>query len=73
MEKQREMIIDGKLDEALWQNAKEYTGFRRLKSQGGQMAEAQTFVKIVPLEVNSLESQQSTIQNFVNQNSNNRK
>jgi len=50
MEKRCEITIDGKLDEALWQNAKEYTGFRRLKSQGGQMAEAQTIVKILPLE-----------------------
>ncbi|MBE7001134.1 MAG: hypothetical protein E7421_00305 [Ruminococcaceae bacterium] len=44
------ITLDGRLDEALWQNAKEYTGFRRLKSQGGQMAEAQTFVKILPLQ-----------------------
>jgi len=38
------------MDEAVWASAKEYTGFYKLKSEGGELAEAQTFTKILPME-----------------------
>jgi len=41
------ITVDGRMDEPVWEKAKEYTGFRRPKSQGGEMVPAQTFVKFV--------------------------
>ena len=52
MEKENKygIILDGKMDEAAWENAQEYTGFVRLQDHGGQPAEQQTFFKILPCE-----------------------
>ena len=47
MENLYNIAIDGKLDEAVWESAKEFTGFRRMISQGGDAVEAQTFFKIL--------------------------
>ena len=52
MEKENKygIILDGKMDEAVWETAQEYTGFVRLQDHGGQLAEQQTFFKILPCE-----------------------
>ena len=47
MEKLYDICIDGKLDEAAWGNAKEFTGFRKMVSQGGEPAQMETYVKIL--------------------------
>ena len=47
MEKLYEITMDGKLDEAAWANAKEFTGFRKTVSKGGNVVQAQTFFKIL--------------------------
>ena len=47
MEKLYDICIDGKLDEAAWENAKEFTGFRKTVSQGGEPAQMETYVKIL--------------------------
>ena len=47
MDRLYDITIDGKLDETAWENAKEYTGFRKMVSQGGNVVEAQTFFKIL--------------------------
>ena len=47
MEKLYDICIDGKLDEAAWGNAKEFTGFKKRISQGGEPAQMETYVKIL--------------------------
>ena len=47
MEKLYNIAIDGKLDEAAWANAKEFTGFRKMVSQGGEVLDVQTFFKVL--------------------------
>ncbi len=47
MEKLYNITIDGKLDEAAWEGAKEFTGFRKMASQGGEPAEMETYVKVL--------------------------
>ncbi|MBR2937261.1 MAG: hypothetical protein IKB80_02020 [Oscillospiraceae bacterium] len=44
------IILDGKMDEAVWEGLPEYTGFKMLKKAGGQLAEKQTIFKILPCE-----------------------
>jgi len=41
------MIIDGKMDEALWATAEEHTGFRSLATRGGQPVPVQTSFKVL--------------------------
>ena len=48
MEKLHNITIDGKLDEAVWETAKEYSGFRKMVSQGGEPAAMETYVKVLP-------------------------
>ncbi|MBQ3529386.1 MAG: hypothetical protein IJA47_02710 [Oscillospiraceae bacterium] len=47
MEKLYNISIDGKLDEAAWEKAKEFTGFRKMVSQGGEPAQMETYVKVL--------------------------
>ena len=47
MEQMYKINLDGKLDEAAWASAKEFTGFKTMVSQGGNLVEAQTFLKIL--------------------------
>ena len=42
------ITLDGKLDEAVWQEVEEYTGFTRLTSK--ELAQEQTYFKILPCE-----------------------
>ncbi len=44
------IILDGKLDEAVWEGLPEYTDFKMLKKFGGKLAEKQTIFKILPCE-----------------------
>lgn len=44
------IVLDGKMDEPIWQTVKEYTGFRLPRSNGGELRPWQTFFKIVPCE-----------------------
>ena len=53
-EKQRNqygIILDGRMDEPVWDTLEEHTGFRYTKALGnGQLAEVQTSFKILPVE-----------------------
>ena len=44
------ITLDGRLDEAAWASAKEYTNFRMLKTQTGNLAPNQTIVKFLSCE-----------------------
>ena len=44
------IVLDGKLDEAVWETLPEYTDFKMLKKFGGKLAEKQTIFKILPCE-----------------------
>ena len=44
------IILDGKLDEPIWETAQEHTGFRLLGSEGGTEVKQQTFFKILSFE-----------------------
>ncbi len=44
------IILDGKMDEAVWAKAEEHTGFRSLATRGGQPVPVQTGFKILPFE-----------------------
>lgn len=44
------ITIDGKLDEAVWESAESYTGFKRLMCRGGNPAAAQATFYILPCE-----------------------
>lgn len=44
------IVLDGKMDEPIWQTVEEHTGFRTLNSQGGELRSWQTFFKILPCE-----------------------
>ncbi len=50
MENKYNLVLDGRLDEQAWKNAKVHTGFRVLKTAGGQLASAQTLVKFLSCE-----------------------
>ena len=42
------VAIDGRMDEPVWAEAEEFTGFRRPEAQGAVLAERQTSFKILP-------------------------
>jgi len=44
------IMLDGKLDEPVWDSVPEQTGFRKLLSQGGELCSAQTIFKLLPCE-----------------------
>ena len=44
------IVLDGCMDEPVWETAKEYTGFRSLGTHGGNLVAAQTVFKILPCE-----------------------
>jgi len=50
MERKDYITLDGRMDEAAWASAKEFTGFQKLKRNGGGLAEVQTVVKVLPME-----------------------
>ncbi len=50
LQNQYGIVLDGKMDEPIWQTAEEHTGFRTLNSQGGELRPWQTFFKILPCE-----------------------
>ena len=47
MKKLYEITLDGKLDEAAWETAKEFTGYRTMESRGGEIVKNQTICKIL--------------------------
>ena len=44
------IILDGNMDEAVWETVQEYSGFHKLKSHGGEPAPAETVFKVLPCE-----------------------
>ena len=44
------ITLDGRMDEPVWDAVETYTDFRCNKTIGGQVAEVQTFFKIIPCE-----------------------
>jgi len=44
------ITLDGRMDEPAWETAKEYTGFKKLKCQGGEVVPVQTSFKILCCE-----------------------
>jgi len=44
------IILDGKMDELIWNTVEEQTGFRTLGSSGSQLVAKQTFFKVLPCE-----------------------
>ncbi len=44
------IVLDGKMDEPVWQTLEEHTGFRNLTTSGGDLRPWQTFFKILPCE-----------------------
>ena len=47
MEQMYKINLDGRLDEAAWESAKTFTDYRRSKTQGGELEEAQTIFKVL--------------------------
>ena len=44
------ITLDGRMDEPVWDEVKEYTDFKKKKVNGGGLAEVQTSFKIIPCE-----------------------
>lgn len=44
------IILDGRMDEAAWKTAKEYSNFTHLKKCGGEVSDVQTFFKVLTYE-----------------------
>lgn len=44
------IVLDGRMDEPVWETLEVHTGFRRLGSAGGQEVNQQTEFKILPCE-----------------------
>lgn len=44
------ITLDGRLDEAVWATAQEYTGFKKLQDCGGEKAPMKTTFRILPCE-----------------------
>lgn len=44
------IILDGRLDEPAWAEAKTYTGFKKMNCQGGTPVPEETYFKILPCE-----------------------
>jgi len=42
------IVLDGRMDEPVWNEVPEYTGFTTMKKLGGNLVNDQTFVKILP-------------------------
>ncbi len=42
------ITLDGKLDEAAWETAKSFTGYRMLGTEGGEVCDVQTVCKVLP-------------------------
>ena len=50
MEKKHRIIFDGRMNDPAWERAQAFTGFRKLKSQGGEVVSVQTVLKVLPME-----------------------
>lgn len=44
------ITLDGRLDEAIWETAEAYTGFKKLKAGGGDLAPVQATFRVLPCE-----------------------
>ena len=44
------IVLDGKMDEPVWDTVASYTGFKKLVSEGGQPAVPDTIFKVLPCE-----------------------
>ncbi|MBQ3491729.1 MAG: hypothetical protein IJA74_04170, partial [Oscillospiraceae bacterium] len=44
------IVLDGRMDEPVWNEVPEGTGFRTMKQYGGELVKNQTIVKILPCE-----------------------
>lgn len=68
------IILDGRMDEAVWNEVPEYTGFTTRKVAGGELVKDQTFVKILPCEnrvyfgIKCMESRMDFVRSFASQN-----
>ena len=64
------ITLDGRMDEAVWNEVPEYTSFSTRKAVGGQFPENQTFLKILPCEnrgyfgVKCMESDMDFVRNY---------
>lgn len=50
MENKYGIILDGRMDEPIWETVETHTGFHKLNTEGGALVEWQTFFKILPVE-----------------------
>lgn len=50
MDKKHRITLDGHMNDPAWEQAQAFTDFRKLKSQGGETASAQTVFKVLPIE-----------------------
>ena len=48
MEQMYKITLDGRLDEAAWESAKTFTGYKKTQRQGGETVKVQTFFKVLP-------------------------
>ena len=68
------IVLDGRLDEAVWKEVPECTGFTTRKIVGGELVQDQTFVKILPCEnrvyfgIKCMESNMDFVRSFASQN-----
>ncbi len=44
------IVLDGKMDEAVWQTVPEYSDFKQVKTSGGTPLDVDTFFRILPCE-----------------------
>ncbi|MBQ3491434.1 MAG: hypothetical protein IJA74_02660, partial [Oscillospiraceae bacterium] len=44
------IVLDGRMDEPVWNEVPEVTGFTRMLINGGGLVEDQTFVRIIPCQ-----------------------
>ena len=50
MENKYGIILDGRMDEPIWDTVETHTGFHKLNTEGGALVDWQTFFKILPFE-----------------------
>jgi len=68
------IVLDGRLDDPVWQEIPEGTGFTTRKISGGELVNDQTFVKILPCEnyvyfgIKCMESNMPFVTSFVSKN-----
>lgn len=68
------ITLDGRMDEAVWSEVPEATGFTTRKIVGGELVADQTFVKILPCEnrvyfgIKCMESNMDFVRSFASQN-----